>query len=152
MEEKIQTLALSVVVACGLTVVACGSSNTSPTQPSTAPLTQAQITSLETTFATVENTVAPQVLPQVFSEGTDSSGTSLPVNVSEPCPDAGTAGVTGTVNLVSSSGTKDTVGANLTITFSKCMSGGVELDGALSGVGQLNLDTSTTNIIVNPVT
>jgi hypothetical protein len=43
MEERIQKLAVSVAVACGLAVVACGSSNSnpSPTQPSTPPLTQA---------------------------------------------------------------------------------------------------------------
>jgi hypothetical protein len=154
MEERIQKLAVSVVVACGLAVAACGSSNSnpSPTQPSTSPLTQAQITSLETAFTTVENSVAPQVLPQVFAEGTNSTATSLPVNVSQPCPDAGTVGTTGTASLVSSSGTKETVGANLAITFSKCTAGGVELDGTLAGMGQLNIDTSTANIVVNPVT
>jgi hypothetical protein len=152
MEERIQKLAVSVVVACGLTVVACGSSSPNPTQPSNPPLTQAQITSLETAFAKVENAVAPLVLPQVFAEGTSSTATSLPVSVSQPCTDAGTAGTTGTVSAVSSSGTKGTVGANLAITFSKCTSGGVELDGTLSGMGQLNVDTSTANIVVNPVT
>jgi hypothetical protein len=149
---KIQKVAVLVAVACGLTAGACGSSGPSPTQPSTAPLTQAQITSLETAFANVENVVAPQVLPQVFSQGTNSTATSVPVNISLPCTDAGTVGTTGTASLVSSSGTKDTVGANLVITFSKCTSAGVELDGTLSGMGQLNVDTSTANIVVNPVT
>jgi hypothetical protein len=151
MEERFRKLALSVAVACGLTVAACGSPG-GPSQSSTPPLTQAQMASLEAAYATVENGLAPKILPQVFSEGTDADAASLPVNVSQFCTDSGTANATGPVTAVSNSGTKGTVGANLVLTFSKCTSGGVVLDGTLSGVGQLTIDTSTANIVVNPVT
>ena len=155
---QIRMLGISVAVACVVATGACGSSGgSSPTQPSPSPLTQAQITSLEAAFTSVENSqLSQQVFTQIFSEikaayVTGSTATSFPVNTSQACADAGTAGVTGTVSI--SPGAMFSLSSNLMITFSKCTSGGVELDGTLPSMGQINgVNTDTASVIVNPVT
>jgi hypothetical protein len=159
MEKKIRTVGVSMVVACVVATAACGSSSGSsnPTQPSSSSLTQTQIASLEAAFTNVENSqLSQQVFSQLFSEintayGAGSTATSFPINVSQACADAGTAGMTGTVSV--SPGATFSLNANLSITFSKCTSSGVELDGTLSSVGQVNgVNTNLASVIVNPVT
>jgi hypothetical protein len=155
-ERIVRKLLISGAVACGAAITACGSS--SPTQPSAPALTQTQTGNLEAAFARVENsTLVKQFLVQFFNEANDaynagSTATSFPINVSTGCSDAGTAGLTGKVveDANAGPGGKYSATATLAITFSKCTSGGIEIDGTLSSVGQINGDD--THAIINPVT
>jgi hypothetical protein len=134
-------------------LAACGSSGSGPSTPSgPPPLTQAQIMTLEDAFASVENTIAPQIFPQVFAIAMNATGNVVPLSVSAPCADGGTVGITGTVTGMPSSNTKAVMSTNVTIAFSKCMAKGVELDGSLPSVGQMNVDLRTPNVVVNPTT
>jgi hypothetical protein len=160
MEKRIRKLVVGAAVACGVTAGACGGSSgpSSPSQgpPSTPPLTQAQIVSLESAFTSVENSpLTKQFIIQVLNEDNSPTITSVPVNVSQACSDGGTAGLTGTVNQnVGQTGGTSSLNANLTITFSKCTSNGVELDGTLSSSGQITANNTNTSaaVVVNPVT
>jgi len=160
MEKRIRKLVVCVAVACGVATGACGGSSgpssPSPSSSSTPPLTQTQIGSLESAFTSVENSLlVQQFLIQVLNEDNSPTVTSVPINVSQACSDSGTAGLTGTVNQnVGPTGGTSSLNASLTITFSKCTSGGVELDGTLSSSGQINANNTNTPAaaIVNPVT